>query len=370
MELMYGGELFDKIVKMDDYSEKFASTIIRQVLLIIRDLHELDIVHQDMKPENLLLVDKESNNMKICDFGLAEIVTDDIELIGLAGSTPYMAPEVIDGEGHGKPVDIYATGVITYILLCGYPPFEPDNGIIYLEFPSPEWDVISSSAKDLIEKLLVTDPNKRSTAEEALKHPWIKDTEIIRENPLPMTKNTLRRYRELSHVNPASSMREYRGAGQRESLMTIFNPPNPTNPPEPETHEEKHTNGSVRRDSLSESSVSGIDTIISTLQKELSKTREKMVNMKKETTILRILLAEQTAARMEIESKCKFELELLKKEAEEERRKRKKLQSQIDTLKSSHLKENTTTKTTNPTAQKTYTFSPVKKPTKNKNNNN
>jgi serine/threonine protein kinase len=313
---------------MDDYNEKYASTIIKQVLLIIRDLHELDIVHQDMKPENLLLVDRDSNTIKLCDFGLAEIVTDDIELVGLAGSTPYMAPEVLDAGGHGKPVDIYATGVITYILLCGYPPFEPDNGIIYLEFPSPEWDTISSSAKDLIEKLLISDPNKRLTAEEALKHAWIKDVETLKENPLPVAKNTLRRFREISQTNIKSSMREFRGAGGgREHVKDIFNPP------EPDMHEEKQTNG-ARRESLSESSVSSVETnIIHTLQKDLAKTREKMINMRKETTLLKILLAEQTAARLEIESKCKFELDLIKTEAEEERKKRKKVQAQLETLK-------------------------------------
>jgi len=154
-----------------------------------------------------------------------------------------MAPEVIEGEGHGKPVDIYATGVITYILLCGYPPFEPDNGIIYLEFPSPEWDTISSSAKDLIEKLLISDPNVRLTADDALKHPWIKDVETIRENPLPHTKNTLRRFREISQTGGGSSMREYRG--QRESVITIFNPP------EPDTHEKK-TNQRCRKKRIDE----------------------------------------------------------------------------------------------------------------------
>jgi len=125
-------------------------------------------------------------------------------------------------------------------------------------------------------------------------------------------------------------MREFRGAGGggREHVKDIFNPP------EPDMHEEKQTNGAGRRESLSESSVSSIETnIIHGLQKEMAKTREKMLHMKKETTLLKILLAEQTAARMEIESKCKFELELLLKEAEEERKKRKKIQAQIEGLK-------------------------------------
>jgi len=337
MELMRGGELFEKIVKLDDYSEKYASIIIKQILLILRDLHELDIVHQDMKPENLLLLDKDANNIKLCDFGLAEIVTEEIELIGMAGSTPYMAPEVIQGDGHGKPVDVYATGVIMYILLCGYPPFEPENGIIDLEFPSPEWDVITTAAKDLIEKLLNADPDQRLTPEEALRHPWIKDVETIRETPLQQTKNTLRRFLELSQTNDTpSSMREYRGQPPRGSVLGIFN-----NPPEPEIHEEKNGNGV--RNSLSDSSVSSVDNLTA-LQKETAKLRNKMLSMKKEATLLKITLAEQTAVRLEIEAKMKFELDLLRKEAEEERRKRKKIQEQIDKLKAQSGEKESNTK--------------------------
>jgi len=237
-----------------------------------------------------------------------------------------MAPEVIQGDGHGKPVDVYATGVIMYILLCGYPPFEPENGIIDLEFPSPEWDVITTAAKDLIEKLLHADPEQRLTPEEALRHPWIKDVETIREYPLQQTKNTLRRFLELSQTNETpSSMREYRGQPPRGSVLGIFN-----NPPEPETHEEKNGNGV--RNSLSDSSVSSVDNLTA-LQKETAKIRAKMLAMKKEATLLRITLAEQTAVRLEIEAKMKFELDLLKKEAEEEKKKRKKIQAQIDSLK-------------------------------------
>jgi len=228
MELMHGGELFEKIVKMEDYNEKYASIIIKQVLMIVRDLHKVDIVHQDMKPENLLLVDKESPAIKLCDFGLAEIADDEVELVGLAGSTPYMAPEVVEGTGHGKPVDVYASGVIMYILLCGYPPFEPENGITELEFPNPEWELISLVAKDLIEKLLQPDPDSRPTPDEALKHPWFKDVETLKDTsrPLQRTKDTLRRYKEIAG-DPTSSMREYRGQGQRSSVMEIFQDPPP-----------------------------------------------------------------------------------------------------------------------------------------------
>eukprot|EP01123_Difflugia_compressa_P001779 TRINITY_DN1223_c1_g2_i1.p1 TRINITY_DN1223_c1_g2~~TRINITY_DN1223_c1_g2_i1.p1 ORF type:complete len:329 (+),score=68.64 TRINITY_DN1223_c1_g2_i1:42-989(+) len=299
---------------MDDYSEKYAATVIKQVLMIIRDLHKADIVHQDMKPENLLLVDKESPAIKLCDFGLAEIADDEVELIGLAGSTPYMAPEVIEGKGHSKPVDVYATGVIMYILLCGYPPFEPENGIVDLEFPSPEWNEISGVAKSLIERLLCSNPDRRPTSIEALKHPWFKDVETLKElsRPLHRTMDTLRRFKEIAG-NPSSSMKQYRG--RRESVMGIFqDPPTETTARESSNEEKKDQKNGFRKDSLSESSTSTtVEDVISMFQKELSRTRDKMANVKKESSILRVKLAEQIAVRQEIETRMKWELDIIKK---------------------------------------------------------
>jgi len=273
------------------------------------------------------LVDKEAPAIKLCDFGLAEIADDEVELVGLAGSTPYMAPEVVEGTGHGKPVDVYATGVIMYILLCGYPPFEPENGITELEFPSPEWDVISPVAKDLIEKLLGSDPNRRPTPDEALKHPWFKDVETLREFPLYRTVGTLRKFKEVSQ-DPKSSMKEYRGQG-RGSVMGIFDERMPSEKTSPPVHTEEKkketlnpdTNG-LRKESLSGStSVSAsAEDIITDFQKELFKTREKMTSLKKETSHLRLKLAEQVAIRQEIEMRMKWELEMLRKEAEEEQK--------------------------------------------------
>eukprot|EP01125_Pyxidicula_operculata_P003224 TRINITY_DN1368_c0_g2_i1.p1 TRINITY_DN1368_c0_g2~~TRINITY_DN1368_c0_g2_i1.p1 ORF type:complete len:241 (-),score=52.01 TRINITY_DN1368_c0_g2_i1:215-937(-) len=116
MELMKGGELFEEIVDMVDYSEVYAAKVMKQLIYIIKDLHKVDIVHQDLKPENLLLTAKNSMIIKLCDFGLAETAGDEEELVGIVGSTTYMAPEVVAESGHSKPVDIYAAGVIMYIL--------------------------------------------------------------------------------------------------------------------------------------------------------------------------------------------------------------------------------------------------------------
>uniref|UniRef100_A0A6B2L5H9 Protein kinase domain-containing protein n=1 Tax=Arcella intermedia TaxID=1963864 RepID=A0A6B2L5H9_9EUKA len=314
MELMKGGELFDKIVNMQDYSERYASTIIKQVLSVIKDLHKVDIVHQDMKPENLLLEDKESSIIKLCDFGLAEIAADDMELIGLAGSTPYMAPEVVAGSGHSKPVDLYATGVISYIMLCGYPPFEPENGIIELEFPSPEWDMISDVAKDIIAKLLVSNPDVRPTAEEALRHPWFKDVETIKMpvKPLFRTMNTLKRYQEMKG-NPTASMREYRG--QRGSVMDIF-----------KEEPIKETTIVEQSESLSESGSSNqLEEILNNFKTELLKSKEKLNAVRTETSALKVKMVELSAIRSEVEMRVMWEINMVKKDLEEDKKRTKKL---------------------------------------------
>eukprot|EP01125_Pyxidicula_operculata_P005205 TRINITY_DN1884_c1_g1_i1.p1 TRINITY_DN1884_c1_g1~~TRINITY_DN1884_c1_g1_i1.p1 ORF type:complete len:632 (-),score=199.52 TRINITY_DN1884_c1_g1_i1:1731-3626(-) len=218
MELMEGGELFEKIVQMTDYSEVYAAKILKQLFKIVKEIHEIDIVHQDLKPENLLLTSKQGMSIKLCDFGLAEIAEDDHELTGVVGSRMYMAPEVEADKGHGKPVDYYAAGVIMYILLCGYPPFEPENGITVLEFPEPEWDNITPFAKELITQLLNPDPNKRPTPTQVLAHEWFKNVETINE-PHSLN-NTISNLRAFKNIGPGGTMKEYRGG--KQSVIGLF----------------------------------------------------------------------------------------------------------------------------------------------------
>ena len=158
MELMTGGELFDRIVEKEHYSEKEAADTIRPIVDAIRYCHGMGIIHRDLKPENLLYATREEGSIiKISDFGLARFLQD--EYAWTACGTPgYVAPEIIDGKGYGKEVDYWRIGVILYILLCGFPPFYEDNNQelfnkikkCEFEFPSPYWDDISESAKDLI----------------------------------------------------------------------------------------------------------------------------------------------------------------------------------------------------------------------------
>ncbi|XP_051971764.1 calcium/calmodulin-dependent protein kinase type II subunit gamma-like isoform X1 [Xyrauchen texanus] len=182
-DLVTGGELFEDIVAREYYSEADASHCIHQILESVSHIHHHDIVHRDLKPENLLLASKCKNAaVKLADFGLAiEVQGDQQAWFGFAGTPGYLSPEVLRKEAYGKPVDIWACGVILYILLVGYPPFwDEDQHKLYqqikagaYDFPSPEWDTVTPEAKNLINQMLTINPAKRIVAQEALKHPWV-----------------------------------------------------------------------------------------------------------------------------------------------------------------------------------------------------
>ncbi|KAL2079305.1 hypothetical protein ACEWY4_025049 [Coilia grayii] len=182
-DLVTGGELFEDIVAREYYSEADASHCIQQILEAVLHCHQKGVVHRDLKPENLLLASKlKGAAVKLADFGLAiEVQGDQQAWFGFAGTPGYLSPEVLRKDPYGKPVDMWACGVILYILLVGYPPFwDEDQHRLYqqiktgaYDFPSPEWDTVTPEAKDLINKMLTINPAKRITAAEALKHPWI-----------------------------------------------------------------------------------------------------------------------------------------------------------------------------------------------------
>lgn len=175
--------MFEDIVAREYYSEADASHCIQQILEAVLHCHQMGVVHRDLKPENLLLASKcKGAAVKLADFGLAiEVQGDQQAWFGFAGTPGYLSPEVLRKEAYGKPVDIWACGVILYILLVGYPPFwDEDQHKLYqqikagaYDFPSPEWDTVTPEAKNLINQMLTINPAKRITAHEALKHPWV-----------------------------------------------------------------------------------------------------------------------------------------------------------------------------------------------------
>ncbi|KAJ8409323.1 hypothetical protein AAFF_G00235210 [Aldrovandia affinis] len=191
MQLVSGGELFDRIVEKGFYTEKDASKLIKQILDAVKYLHDMGIVHRDLKPENLLYYSMdEDSKIMISDFGLSKIEGSGSVMSTACGTPGYVAPEVLAQKPYSKAVDCWSIGVIAYILLCGYPPFYDENDAKLFEqilkaeyeFDSPYWDDISDSAKDFIINLMEKNPRKRYTCEQALQHPWIAGDTALDKN--------------------------------------------------------------------------------------------------------------------------------------------------------------------------------------------
>ncbi|KAJ3398462.1 hypothetical protein HDU80_008889 [Chytriomyces hyalinus] len=197
MDLCTGGELFEWIMTKGTFYEEDAAEIIRTVADCVAYLHEQNVVHRDIKPENLLFRSKDSlSELMITDFCLSKTLdpeNSDLLLKSTVGTPGYMAPEILRKQGHGKPVDMWAIGVMTYFLLCGYFPFSVGAGagsdfnagvdrVLRAEFafePKEYWLDISNESKDFISRLIRLDPEERMTAADALKHPWMGFAPIV-----------------------------------------------------------------------------------------------------------------------------------------------------------------------------------------------
>ncbi|KFK30978.1 hypothetical protein AALP_AA6G052800 [Arabis alpina] len=176
MELCSGGELLDRIKDKKYYTEKDAAKIFRSIMDAVDNFHSLDVIHRDLKPENLLFESHHDNAvLKTIDFGCSVHFKEGTELKDKIKSKYYVAPEILQGDSYGKEIDIWSAGVILYILLCGNPPFA-EHEIMdgkKVDFGSTPWHGISPKAKNLIEKMLERDQEKRISAKDVLEHPWI-----------------------------------------------------------------------------------------------------------------------------------------------------------------------------------------------------
>ena len=180
-EYCAGGELFDELIKKGSFKEIEASFIMKQIFSAVSYIHSNNIVHRDLKPENILLDTEEGKNIiKIIDWGTARYFDKNKKMNRISGTPYYIAPEVIMGN-YDEKCDIWSCGVIMYILLCGYAPFNGETDEKIFEkiklgkytFPKKEWDYVSSEAKDLIKHLLEYNPKKRYSANDVLKHHWM-----------------------------------------------------------------------------------------------------------------------------------------------------------------------------------------------------
>ncbi|KAH7329269.1 Calcium/calmodulin dependent protein kinase [Stachybotrys elegans] len=217
-QLATGGELFDRICEQGRFTEKDASQTIKQVLSAVDFLHKNNVVHRDLKPENLLYVTQDaSSDLVLADFGIAKTLgTQEETLQTMAGSFGYAAPEVMDRKGHGKPVDMWSMGVITYTLLCGYSPFRSENLHDLLEectnnsvvFHERYWKDVSNDAKDFINRLIVPDPDKRWTSEQALNHTWLTGQTATDHDLLPELRRAQAARAKLKHVILAVSLQK------------------------------------------------------------------------------------------------------------------------------------------------------------------
>jgi len=191
LELVEGGELFDKVVSIDKYDEITGKLLFFQMATAIKYLHDQGITHRDLKPENILLSTDELDTLiKVTDFGLSKFVDAGSMMKTFCGTPTYLAPEILQTAGSGsytKAIDCWSLGVILFIMLSGYPPFSDERTDMTLPkqimgghftFPKQYWKGVSDTAIDLIKKMMVVDPENRISFEEVLKHPWLQDEEM------------------------------------------------------------------------------------------------------------------------------------------------------------------------------------------------
>uniref|UniRef100_A0A667XSX4 Serine/threonine-protein kinase DCLK2 n=1 Tax=Myripristis murdjan TaxID=586833 RepID=A0A667XSX4_9TELE len=211
-----GGDLFDAITSSNKYTERDASSMLFNLASAIKYLHSLNIVHRDIKPENLLVYEHQdgSKSLKLGDFGLATVVNG--PLYTVCGTPTYVAPEIIAEKGYGLKVDIWAAGVITYILLCGFPPFRgnsEDQEALFeqiltgqFDFPSPYWDNVSDTAKALITGMLQLEVDQRHTAPQVLDHSWVNEEGVSEnEHQLPVAGKIKKHFNTKPKLNSTTA---------------------------------------------------------------------------------------------------------------------------------------------------------------------
>eukprot|EP00618_Florenciella_parvula_P002270 CAMPEP_0119465910 /NCGR_PEP_ID=MMETSP1344-20130328/816_1 /TAXON_ID=236787 /ORGANISM="Florenciella parvula, Strain CCMP2471" /LENGTH=289 /DNA_ID=CAMNT_0007498195 /DNA_START=183 /DNA_END=1049 /DNA_ORIENTATION=- len=213
LPMFHGGDMLERILKKSGhhFDEDTAVNLILDITKTMVYLHSVGVVHRDIKPENIIFeTEEDTSGMQLIDFGFAASGVVGQSLTTACGTPQYAAPEILNGVPHGKEVDCWSLGVVTYVLLCGFPPFyHEDEQVLFrqiksgrFEFPTPHWDPITESAKDFICKLLVVDPEKRMTMDEAKQHSWLGPRRRSTIH-LPLVHSEVKKFRSRERWNTA-----------------------------------------------------------------------------------------------------------------------------------------------------------------------
>jgi serine/threonine protein kinase len=237
MECMEGGELFNRIQDRKSFNEREAAEIVKDICLAVKFLHDMNVAHRDLKPENLLYTVKGNPSvLKLTDFGFAKetLVRDTLQT---PCYTPYyVAPEVLGPEKYDKSCDIWSLGVITYILICGFPPFYSNHGQPIspgmkrrirsgqYEFPKPEWSNVSSDCKDLIKGCLKTNPEERLNIDQVIASKWVSQYNTVPPTPLLTSEVLKEETEQWPDVQQGMSLALKEMRVDQDETITIKNP--------------------------------------------------------------------------------------------------------------------------------------------------
>ncbi|XP_048590454.1 rootletin-like isoform X2 [Nematostella vectensis] len=227
MEFISGGELFERVVDEDCLTEKEAAYYMHQLLQGIEHVHKKNVLHLDLKPENIVCVSKDSWDIKLIDFGLAQEYKEGFKMTALKGTPEFMAPEAANFEPISKATDMWSVGVIAYILLSGLSPFMGDDNNETLsnvnmcewDFDDESFDVISDQAKDFISSLLIKNAKKRNTVEQCLKHEWMKKQQSS-ESTVKINTNKLKQF--LAKRRWQKSMNAIKAVRRLSSMSSLL----------------------------------------------------------------------------------------------------------------------------------------------------